>query len=213
MNVKVWGATALTVALAGTLGACQSGGSQGVLGSAAGAKKQAAFASPEAARGAPVTRGVSGTNPNARTTLKNTRNALTSYCPAVRIREGTNIFRVFPKGADETDASRIRYQATIAQTARECFYVGDQLKMRVGLRGRVINGPSGETGSFAMPIRVAVTEGKRTVYSRLHKPKAQIADGTSNAMFSYVDEEVVIDAPKKTNVKVYVGFDEGPPRG
>lgn len=208
MDAKVW----TVMALAATLTACQSGGSTGVLGSAGGAKKQAAFASPEAARGGPVTRGVSGTNPNAKTTLRNTRTKLSDYCPAVRIREGTNIYRVFPGGADESDASRIRYQATISQTARECFYVGDQLKMRVGVRGRVINGPSGETGAFAMPIRVAVTEGKRTVYSKLHKPQAKIADGTSNALFSYVDEEVVIDAPSRTNVRVYVGFDEGPPK-
>ena len=213
MNIKVWGA----VALAATLAGCQSGGG-GVLSSAKGSggsasAEKAAFASPEAARGAPVTRGVSGTNPHAKTTLKNTRTALSSYCPAVRIREGTNVYRVFPKGADESDASRIRYQATIAATARECFYVGDKLKMRVGLRGRVINGPAGETGAFAMPIRVAVTQGKSTVYSRLHEPKAKIAPGTSNAMFSYVDEEVVIDAPRRTNVKVYVGFDEGPPKG
>ena len=206
MDLRVFGA----IAALGMLAACQSGGSQGVLGSAAGAKKQAAFAAPSG--DAPVRRGVSGTNPNARTALKNTRNALSDYCPAVRIREGTNVFRVFPKGADRNDVSRIRYQATIATTARECFYVGDQLKMRVGIRGRVINGPTGETGAFAMPIRVAVTEGKSTVYSRLHKPQAKIADGTSNALFSYVDEEVVIDAPKRTNIKVYVGFDEGPPK-
>ena len=215
MDRNVWTVAALSVALAALAG-CQSGGSNGVLGSAGGAKKEAAFAAPDGAasrNGAPVTRGVTGTNPNAKTTLKNTRNALSSYCPAVRIREGTNVFRVFPEGADREDVSRIRYQATIAQTARECFYEGQQLKMRVGLRGRVINGPSGETGAFAMPIRVAVTEGKRTVYSRLHKPKAKIADGTSNALFSYVDEEVVIDAPTRTNVKVYVGFDEGPPKG
>lgn len=208
MNWKLSSAMALCAALA----ACQSG-SQGVLGSAGGAKKQAAFAVPDRApgeAGATSASRVSGTNPHANTKLKNTRNALSDYCPAVRIREGTNIYRVFPDGANENDVSRIRYQATVTQTARECFYVGDQLKMRVGLRGRVINGPDGATGTFPMPIRVAVTEGKRTVYSKLHKPKAKIADGTSNALFSYVDEEVVIDAPRRTNVKVYVGFDEGP---
>ena len=197
------------VAVAGVVAGCQSGGTQGVLGSAKGNKKEAAFAAPNASGGA-VNRRVTGVNPNAGTRLKNTRNALSDYCPAVRVREGTNVFRVFPKGADENDSARIRYQATITRTARECFYEGQDLKMRVGIRGRIINGPSGETGAFAMPIRVAVREGKRTVYSKLHKPKAEIAPGTSNALFSYVDETVVIDAPKKTNVRVYVGFDEGP---
>ena len=189
------------------LASCQSGGPNGVLqsaanGSAANGTKTAAYAA-KPGRG-----GVTGENPNAKTRMKNTRNALSGYCPNVVIRDGTNIYRVFPKNS-EGDAP-IRYQATIAKTGRDCAYEGDSLKMRVGVRGRIINGPDGATGSFPMPIRVAVVEGKRTVYSKLHKPKAAIAPGTSNALFDYVDEEVVIPAPKKTNVRVYVGFDEGP---
>lgn len=187
------------------LAGCQSGGPDGVLQSAAkGAKAEAAYGS----TASPGYKGVTGENPNAKTRLKNTRNALTGYCPNVRVREGTGIYRLFPKDS-EGDAS-IRYQATIANAARECAYEGENLKMRVGIRGRIINGPGGETGSFTMPIRVAVVEGGRTVYSKLHKPKGAIAEGTSNALFDYVDEEVVIPAPKKTNVRVYVGFDEGP---
>lgn len=187
------------------LAGCQSGGPNGVLGSAANATKAEAAYTPK-----PGYKGVSGENPHAKTRMKNTRTALTGYCPNVVIRDGTNIYRVFPDNS-EGDAS-IRYQATIAKTARECAYEGDNLRMRVGVRGRIINGPDGATGAFPMPIRVAVVEGKRTVYSKLHSPKGAIAPGTSNALFDYVDEEVVIPAPKKTNVRVYVGFDEGPKR-
>ena len=191
------------------LTSCQSGGSDGVLGSVETAekKKVAAAYAPETKAGY---RGTKGENPHDKGLAKNTRTALTGYCPNVRVREGTNILRVFPKGSAGDEP--IRYQATIAKTARECEYEGESLKMRVGVRGRIINGPDGETGAFAMPIRVAVVEGKRTIYSKLHKPKAKIADGASNALFSYVDEEVVIPAPRKANVRVYVGFDEGPPK-
>ena len=198
------GATAL-------LAGCQAGGSGGVLGSAAkeGASKGTAAYGADG-RTQEGRRGTTGTNPHGQTRMKNTRNALSDYCPTVAIREGTGTYRIFKRGAEEDDTSAIRYQATIAKAARECAYEGESLKMRVGVRGRIINGPDGETGSFAMPIRVAVVEGKRTVYSKLHKPKGAIAPGTGNAAFSYVDEEVVIPAPRRTNVRVYVGFDEGP---
>ena len=201
----------LPLALAATLllAACQSGGPGGVLGSVAkngsdGTKAAAAYG-PEGGY-----KGVRGENPHDKGRLRNTRTALTGYCPNVRIREGTNILRVYPRDA-EGDGP-IRYQATIAKTARECTYEGESLKMRVGVRGRIINGPDGATGAFPMPIRVAVVEGKRTIYSKLHTPNGAIAEGTSNAAFSYVDETVVIPAPRKANVRVYVGFDEGPPR-
>lgn len=188
---------------------CQSGGADGVLASAAKEGEGRAAYAPKPGTKTSY-KGVKGENPNDPGRLRNTRTALTGYCPGVRIREGTGVYRIYPKGA-EPDAA-IKYQASIARTARECEYDGENLKMRVGVRGRIINGPSGATGAFAMPIRVAVVEGGRTVYSKLHRPKAEIAPGTSNAAFSYVDEEVVIPAPSKTNVRVYVGFDEGPPK-
>ena len=149
-------------------------------------------------------------NPNARTKLKNTRSALSEYCPAVRIRAGTETFRVFPKGADKTNTDNVRYQATITKVARECAYVGQNLTIKVGARGRVITGPGGDSGDITMPIRVAVTEGGETVYSKLYKPTETIASGSTNTQFSFVDNEVVIPAPRNTNVRVYIGFDEGP---
>lgn len=201
----------LAIATAALVAGCQSGGKDGVLGSVANADgdkaKVAAAYAPNAKGGY---KGTKGENPHDKGRLRNTRTELTGYCPGVRVREGTNVLRVFPDGSAGDEP--IRYQATIAKAARDCEYEGENLKIRVGVRGRIINGPDGATGSFPMPIRVAVLEGKRTVYSRLHKAKGKIAPGTSNALFSYVDQEVVIPAPRKTNVRIYVGFDEGPPK-
>jgi len=187
------------------LAGCQSSGSGGVLGSVltendGSAKNQSKLAN----------RGTQGENPNARTRLANTQNALTDYCPAVRLRAGTETYRVLPKGAEKDDASALRYQATITKVARECAYVGQDLIIKVGARGRLITGPKGEPGQFAMPIRVAVTQGQETIYSKLHRPQGSIASGATNGNFSFVDDKVVIPAPNKTNVRVYIGFDEGP---
>ena len=180
------------------LASCQTSGENGILGSAAKSTKP------------PSSGSVVGVNPNAKPTLANTTNELSNYCPRIVIRAGTETFRVFPKGKDKTNDDNLAYQATMTKVARECAYVGQNLQMKVGARGRIINGPSGKPGDFAMPIRVAVTVGSDTVYSKLHKPVGSIASGSANGNFSFVDDQVVIEAPSARNVRVFVGFDEGP---
>ncbi len=192
-------------ALAGSLlllAACQTGGSSGrslldsALPTAENAQKDQQVAA------------VEGQNPNARTRLKNTRNELTDYCPAVHIRAGTESFRTYQ--GKEKQEDKVRYQATINKVARECAYVGNNLEIKVGARGRVITGPAGGAGTLTMPIRVAVTRGTDTVYSKLHKPQTSVTEGARNAEFSFVDDKVIIEAPRITNVRVFIGFDEGP---
>ena len=74
---------------------------------------------------------VPGINPNARSSLKNVRNELTNYCPAVRIRAGTESIR-FYKGKDKTKDDNLRYQATLTKVARECAYSVRISKSKLG---------------------------------------------------------------------------------
>ncbi len=187
------------------LAGCQTSGLLGSVGSDDAASKPDAGQQTAAAEPAPR-----GTNPNARTRLKNTRTALTDYCPSVRLRDGTEAYRVVPKGADQQDADKVQYQATIVSVARECSYVGENLEIKVGARGRVITGPAGKPGEFQVPVRVAVTEGGDTIYSKLYRPTATIPAGSASNRFSFVDQNVVIPAPRNTNVRIYIGFDPGP---
>ena len=150
-----------------------------------------------------------GTNPNARGKLANTQNALTDYCPTVRIHAGTESFRLY-KGKDRSNADNLRYQATLTKVARECAYVGENIEIRVGALGRVISGPAGGAGSFKMPIRVAVQEGSCSRHFELHQLPASVSSGSSFAKFEFVDEKIVMPAPKATNVRIYLGFDETP---
>ena len=140
---------------------------------------------------------------------------LRGFCPKTTIREGTESFRVFDDGVKATDPGsngKIKFQSTISEVARECNYQGNNLNLRVGIKGRVINGPSGATGTLNVPIRVAVaTTGKDVLYSVLHQVPVTIPEGGSNAAFSYIDEQINIPAPDKANLIVFVGFDEGPP--
>jgi len=187
------------------LASCQTSGLLGSVGKDDTANKPQDGQQTAAAEPAPR-----GTNPNARTRLKNTRTALTDYCPSVRLRDGTEAYRVVTAGQDEQASANIRYQATITNVARECSYVGDNLEIKVGARGRVITGPAGQPGEFQVPVRVAVTEGRDTIYSKLYRPTASIPPGAVSNRFSFVDENVIIPAPKNTNIRIYIGFDPGP---
>jgi len=188
------------------LSACQTSGSDGILSSVLPGKKDAATTTAAQTPAAQQT----GQNPNAGSKLINTRNALTDYCPAVRIRAGTETYRTFPKGADKENLDNITYQATIGKVARECNYVGQTLQIKIGARGRVITGPKGQPGTLEMPIRVAVQEGSCSRHFKLYRQQAVIGGGSSSTNFQFVDDTIVIPAPKATNIRMYIGFDEGP---
>ena len=185
------------------LAACQTSGVDGVFSGVLPKKKE------EGTQVAKLEEPVPGTNPNANSKLKNVTNELTDYCPAVRIRAGTESIR-FYKGKDRTKEDNLRYQATLTKVARECAYVGQNLEIKVGALGRVITGPAGGPGTVKMPIRVAVQQGGCSRHFELHQTQATIGQGTTNSGFEFVDEKIVIPAPTAVNVRVFLGFDETP---
>lgn len=142
---------------------------------------------------------------------------LRAFCPRTIIRAGTETYRTFEDGVTKDDPgalSSLKYQATVREVARECNYNGNQLNIRVGIRGRVINGPTAATGTINTPIRVAVVStAKDVLYSQLHQVPVSIPEGGTTAKFSFVDGNIFIPAPEKENLVIYVGFDEGPPEG
>lgn len=167
------------------LSSCTSSGSGGALGSATKSSK-----------------------PSADETVD-----LRAFCPKIKIRAGTETMRVYPKGVKKDDADakkQLQFQATIQESVRECNYIANTLSMRVGIAGRVINGPTGGAGALELPIRIAVTRGDDVLYSRLHKISSNMEPGGNLATFRFVDEAVNIDKPDKPNVQIFVGFDEGP---
>lgn len=142
---------------------------------------------------------------------------LRAFCPKTVLRAGTETYRTFEDGVSKDDPgalNSLRFQATVREVARECNYGNGQLNIRVGVKGRVINGPTGATGTINTPIRVAVaTTANEVLYSQLHQVPVTIPEGATTAVFSFVDGNVFIPAPEKQNIVVYVGFDEGPPEG
>lgn len=134
-----------------------------------------------------------------------------AYCPKTVLRAGTETYNVFPDKVkkDDPDAARkLRFRSTITGVVRECNYAGEVLNMKVGVEGRLISGPSGESGQFTMPIRVAVTRGDEVLYTKLHDVPAEIPAGRTNGVFRFVDDQVSIPKPARENIIIYVGYDE-----
>lgn len=133
------------------------------------------------------------------------------YCPKVVMRAGTETYNLYPdkmKKDDPEAEKKLRFRATITDAVRECNYNGSVLNIRVGIAGRLLSGPSGESGTFKLPVRVAVTQGDSVLYSKLHDVSAEIPVGRPNAPFSFVDGAIAIPRPTRQNIIIYTGFDE-----
>jgi hypothetical protein len=133
-------------------------------------------------------------------------------CPSVGIREGASTLSVNTPNVDATPMN-LRYQVTIARTARECAKLGAMLTMKVGVQGRVILGPNGGPGSLDVPIRYAlVHEGvdAKTLVSKLDRIKVEIPPNQTNVSFTHVEEDMSIPMPSASDIDdlvLYVGFD------
>ncbi|MEZ5841866.1 MAG: hypothetical protein R3D02_16090 [Hyphomicrobiales bacterium] len=136
-------------------------------------------------------------------------------CPKVEIRNGTQTMSVYERGMDG-DPQGVRYQASIQKTARECFYSGGILTMKVGVAGRLLAGPKGIGGSVTAPLRIAVVKAGdegQVLYSQVHPIAANFSSAAPGVDFSKVDEGINVPAPGEgVSYKVYVGFDEKPAR-
>jgi hypothetical protein len=185
-----------TLLLLGVLAGCNTTDENGAIGSATKPDQPASHNDPE--------------NPTQNTSMANVRGSLTDYCPTVTLREGTAIYRLYRNQKKRDNPDELRYQASILKVSRDCTYEQGQLRMKIGVAGRIITGPSGKAGTVKMPLRIAVKSAGELVYSKLHKLDGVIAEGSTNGQFTFVDNEVWFQAPTSRSVQVHVGFDEGP---
>ncbi|MDK1384629.1 hypothetical protein ILFOPFJJ_02228 [Ensifer psoraleae] len=132
-------------------------------------------------------------------------------CPQVTLRDGTSSYRTYAKGAKD-DPTKIVYQASLADTTRQCVQSADALKVTVVVQGRVAAGPAGGPGKLTMPIRVAATDGEKTLYSELTQHPVEIPQGSASTQFVFTKADVTLPAGAGAEAKIFVGFDEGPIR-
>jgi hypothetical protein len=134
-------------------------------------------------------------------------------CPGATIRQGASAWAQ-NAGAGPTN---VRYQASIAQIARECAILGSTMTIKVGVEGRVVVGPKGGPGNVTVPIRIAlVQEGPqpRPIVSKFYAVQVTIPQGATQVPFTQVDDDLTFPLPADKNLEkyvIYVGFDpQGP---
>jgi hypothetical protein len=133
-------------------------------------------------------------------------------CPTIDIRAGASTYAVGPPGAEPT-ATTLRYQASIARTARECSVRAGNMNLKVGVQGRVMLGPAGVPGTLEVPIRLAlVQEGvePKTIWTKGYRVPVNVPPGQTNVPFVHVEEEITFPLPSRAELDayvVYVGFD------
>jgi hypothetical protein len=136
----------------------------------------------------------------------------TDDCPTVQIRSGASTFALGAQGAEPT-ATTLRYQMTIARTARECALLAGTMTVKVGIQGRVILGPAGVPGEVEVPIRLAlVQEGPepKTLWTKGAAVPVTVPPGQSNVPFVHVEEDLTFPLPRRAELDayvIYVGFD------
>ncbi|SOC83210.1 hypothetical protein SAMN05421890_1658 [Ensifer adhaerens] len=135
-------------------------------------------------------------------------------CPRIVLRDGTAYHDVYvggtrPAADGSMDQAKLMYQASIANTTRQCRLEGTQMVMTVQVAGRIVLGQAGAKGSAKLPIRVAVTEGDKVLYSELvpfDTPLPANSDPASQFLFTKDNIAIPAGADMAT---IYVGFDNG----
>lgn len=138
-----------------------------------------------------------GSGPEPPTLPKNSEPEI--RCPPVRILAGTESLR---REDGSGTPQGLRWQASIAKTARECTASGDGVAMRVGVSGRVVTGPKGASGTISLPVRVAVRETSGVTYDKVQT--ATVTLDAPSKDWALVDEMVTVGAGPGS--VVYVGF-------
>jgi hypothetical protein len=82
--------------------------------------------------------------------------------------------------------------------------------MTVVVQGRVVAGPAGGAGTVNLPIRVAATDGKNTLYSELTQYPVEVPTGVGTTQFIFTKTNIALPGGAGDFAKVYIGFDEGP---
>jgi len=144
-------------------------------------------------------------------------------CPFVYLREGTAVYTQYAnapkkrKKNDPTppaaqDPNSLVMQATLDQTTRQCFQTPGGLVATVVVHGRLVLGPAGKPGSaFTLPIRIAASDGEKTIYSELAQFPVQLAPGESTTQFVFTKQNVSLTEVDPGGLtRLFAGIDEGP---
>ena len=127
-------------------------------------------------------------------------------CPEVQVPSGESALRVGGEGS-----TSVRHQFSVGEVARECAVAGNQLTIKIGVKGRVLLGPAGSPGSYSAPLRIGIrkTLGEQIVVSKVFNVGGTVAPGTPGADFMIVTEPLAVPFTSMhaaDDYEVVVGF-------
>jgi hypothetical protein len=140
-----------------------------------------------------------------------TESQVEDSCPPVSIRAGASTFSVAAPGKQAV-GNDVRFQATIAKTARDCRKGGGEITARIGIQGRVIAGPAGAPATVEIPMRVAVVQGgvnEKVIATKAYRTTVQMTEDGS-VPFTLVADDLVYPTPSVATADsyiFYIGFD------
>ena len=176
-------------ALAGLLSGCSMGGLMGG-GNAANANLQNATAAPEAMAQAQT----------------NAMPVIATECPPIRVRLGGEAMYYYGSGRTG-DANALQYQGVIDEASRNCVVTNGQIRINMGVTGRVLLGPAGTQSSVNAPVRFAIERDGQAIYSERYTVPVPIVPPALNAEFVQVVENVTIPYLGGEAITIWVGFD------
>jgi hypothetical protein len=140
-------------------------------------------------------------------------------CPTVDIRRGASTLQVAMKTDGPPTPNDLHYQLTFIELARQCSLVGNTVRMRVGVQGRVVVGPQRAPNQVDVPLRYAVIrEGvePKTIVTKFKRFQADVPTSAESAIFTDIEEDLSFPLPSRAELQsyvVYVGFDDDGDRG
>jgi hypothetical protein len=139
--------------------------------------------------------------------------AAAADCPGIEIRPGASTYSVGAGPGGGATPTTLRYQAVIANTARECAVQGGTMTIKVGVQGRIILGPAGGPGQLDVPMRIALVKDsaeRKTVWTKLYRVAVSIPPGQTNVPFVHIEENMSFPLPATADLDayvIYIGYD------
>lgn len=133
-------------------------------------------------------------------------------CPAVEVEDGGYIVMKSQRGKDD-DPRALQYQANLEKWARKCRREGGEIKMTLGVSGRVTPGPAWEGGEIFLPIRATFVSLEDDADTR-RGPKPTVLTvpvtlgaGAPAEQWALVEQNLVV--PQGGSVKLEIALDDG----
>ncbi len=132
-------------------------------------------------------------------------------CPPMVQQGDTYLMMKYEKGK-ENQPEALLYQAYIDDNARECRRdkATGEVRIKLGLAGRITPGPAWKGGVINLPVRVAVTTGDpdaKPLSSNLYEVPVTVAAGSPSVPWTLVEDKISI--PADFDGRMLYGFDEG----